>query len=221
MICSKLTNLIKFYDKSIYSSFGKHFSVCPAFGNGLSIWGNYVMECLENSSILHVLLLVYLRFCIIKNPMTKVVPIRYRKVLLILTWILPIITKLPLLFIGDDLHLRVILAFIILQLLIFSVPCVLLIIGLYGKMILTIRKKKQEHREVLDLCKTSTEKRSGDKTTRIISILVMVVCICYVPLIIQRTIYYVYRLATVNEIAISGTLCWKEIDYDNTAVSIN
>ena len=95
---------------------GKLFSVCNGFA---SLLGNYVMDCLENSSILHVLLLVYLRFYIIQNPMTKVGPIRHRKVLLIVTWMIPIITKLPIFFIRDDFHYHELLIYMTIQFLIF------------------------------------------------------------------------------------------------------
>ena len=118
--------------------FDKYFSVCLGFA---SLLGHYVMDCLENSSILHVLLLVYLRFCIIKHPMTIDGPIGHRKVLLIFTWMIPVITKLPILFLWDDLHLFGLFVFITIQFLIFSAPCVLFIIGLYGKM--KIRKNKR------------------------------------------------------------------------------
>ena len=173
------------------------------------------MDCLETSSILHVLLLVYLRFCIIKNPMTKVGPIRYRKVLLVVTWMIPIITKLPVFFIWDDLHLRELLVYFNIRFLMFSAPCILFIVVLYGRMILTIRTKKQEHRTALNLCRTTTAKQFDDKTTRLISILVLVACICYVPYIIQRTITHVNLLTNLNDHAIPGTSCWKAIDESN------
>ena len=176
------------------------------------------MDCLENSSILHVLLLVYLRYCIIKNPMTKAGPIRYRKVLLIVTWMTPIITKLPVFFLLDDLHLHELLVYFTIQFLIFSAPCVLFIIILYGMMIFTIKNKKQKYRDDLNLSRTATEKRFDDKTTRLISILVLVVCICYVPFIIQRTNFYVNMLINLNDLAIPGTSCWKYIAPSNAVL---
>ena len=189
----------------ICSYFGKHFSVCLAFAPQL---GNYVMDCLETSSILHVLLLVYLRYCIIKNPMTNDGPVRHRKVLLIVTWMIPIVTKLPILFLLDSLHFHELLVYITVQFLIFSTSSVPLIIGLYGKMIFTIKRKKQEHLDTLNLCRTTTQKRFDDKTTRLISILVLVVCISYVPFLIDRTEFYVSLLTNLNEVAIPGTWCW-------------
>lgn len=202
----------------ICSSFGKLFSVCNGFA---SLLGNYVMDCLENSSILHVLLLVYLRFCIIENPMTKFGPIRHRKVLLIVTWMIPIITKLPIFFIRDDFHYHELLVYMTIQFLSFSVPCVLLIIVLYGKMILTIKNKKQEHQDALNLCRTTTEKRFDDKTTKLISMLVLFIVICYVPFLIQRTIFHVNLLVNLNDLAIPGTSCWKRIDHRSNAVNKN
>ena len=190
----------------ICSYFGKHFSVCLTFAPQL---GNYVMDCLENLSILHVLLLVYLRYCIIKNPMTKDGPIRHRKVLLIVTWMIPIVTKLPFFFLLDSIPLHELLVYSTIQFLIFSTSSVPLIIGLYGKMIFTIKRKKQEHLDTLNLCRTTTQKRFDDKTTRLISILVLVVCICYIPFSIQRTAFYVSQLTNLNELAIPGTSCWK------------
>ena len=178
------------------------------------------MDCLETSSILHVLLLVYLRFCIIKNPMTKVVPIRYRKVLLILTWMIPIVTMLPMLFVFDSLNLHELLVYDTIRFLIFSTSSVPLIIGLYGKMIFTIKRKKQEHLDTHNLCWTTSQKRFDDKITRLISILVLVVCICYVPFVIQRTAFYVSQLTNLNELAIPGTSCWKVIESSDT-VAIN
>ena len=180
------------------------------------------MDCLENSSILHVLLLVYLRFCIIKNPMTNIGPIRYRKVLLLITWTIPIITKLPIFFLWDDIHLLELLVYMTSQFLIFSASSILLIIVLYGKTVLTIKNKKQEHQEALNLCRTATEKRFDDKTTRVISMLVFVVCICYVPFVMQRTYFYVNLLANLNEndIVIPGRSCWKVIAPSDT-VAIN
>ena len=178
------------------------------------------MNCLENASILHVLLLVYLRFCIIKNPMTKVGPIRYRKVLLVVTWMIPIITKLPtfFFFLWNDHPLLELLVCITAQFLIFSAPCVLFIVIVYGRMILTIKNKKQEHRDALNLSRTATEKQFDDKTTRLISILVLVVCICYVPYLIMRTDLYVNLLTNLNDHAIPGTSCWKAIDRSNAVL---
>ena len=170
------------------------------------------MDCLENSSILHVLLLIYLRFCIIKNPMRKDGPVRHRKVLLIVTWMIPIITKLPIFFLWDNVHSLV---YSTIQFLVFSASCVPLIIVLYGKMIFTIKSKKQEHQDILNLSNTATDKRFDDKTTRIISMLVLFVCICYVPFLIQRTNSMVSILTNLNELAIPGTLCRKIIPQSN------
>ena len=147
--------------------------------------------------------------------MTKVRAIRHRKVLLIVIWMIPLITKLPIFFIRNDHHLHELLAYYTIQFLIFSLSCVPLIIGVYGKMILTIKSKKQEHLDTLNLSKTATEKRFDDKTTRLISYVVLVVCICYVPFVIQRTKYFVELLTNLNELAIPGTLCRKIIPQSN------
>merc|ERR1712126_467139 len=189
-----------------------HHQVCLGFASQL---GHYVADCLESSSILHVLLLIYLRFCIIKNPMTMDGPIRHRKVLLIVTWMIPVITKLPIVFLWDGLHLFEPLVFLTIQFLIFSAPCALFIIGLHGKTILTIKNKKQEHQDTLNLCSTATEKRFDDKVTRIITMLVLFIFICYVPFVIHRINFYVYLLTNLNELAIPGTPCLKVIDQSN------
>ena len=178
------------------------------------------MDCLENSSILHVLLLVYLRYCIIKNPMTKDGPIRHRKVLLILTWMIPIVTMLPMLFVFDSLNLHELLVYDIIRFLIFSTSSVPLIIGLYGKMIFTIKRKKQEPLDTLNLCRTTTQKRFDDKATRLISMLSLFVIICYVPFLIYRIGFYVHMLTNLNQLAIPGTSCLKVIDESNV-VCIN
>ena len=141
--------------------------------------------------------------------MTKDGSIRHRKVLLIVTWMIPIITKLPFFFLLDSIPLRELLVYSTIQFLIFSTSSVPLIIGLYGKMVFTIKRKKQEHLDTLNLCRTTTQKRFDDKTTRVISILVLVVCISYVPFLIDRTEFYASLLTNLNEVAIPGTWCWK------------
>ena len=150
--------------------------------------------------------------------MTMVGPIQYRKVLLVLTWMIPIITKLPTFFLWNYFHLFEFLVWITAQFLIFSAPCVLFIVILYGRMILTIKNKKQEHRDALNLSRTATEKKLDDKTTRLISIIVLVVCICYVPYLITRTNLYVNLLTNLNHNAIPGTSCWKAIDRSNAVL---
>ena len=152
--------------------------------------------------------------------MTKVGPIRYRKALLVVTWVTPIITRLPTFFLLDELHLNELFIYFTIQFLIFSAPCVLLIIGLYGKMIFTIKNKKQEHRDTLNLCRTAPEKRFDDKATRLISMLSLFVIICYVPFLIYRIGVYVHMLTNLNQLAIPGTSCLKVIDESNV-VCIN
>ena len=88
-----------------------------------------VIDCLESISILHVLLMIYFRLLIIKNPMTRTGSLKFRKTLVIITWIVPIVSKLPYLFLWKY-HYEFII-YMNIQHHILSTLSVLLIITLY------------------------------------------------------------------------------------------
>ena len=116
------------------------------------------MDCLENISILHILLLIFLRICSIRNPMKRTGPLRFPKVLIFATWTIPVVVKLPHIFLWQNRYPFSI--FMNIQFLILSTLPVFLILILYGVMKMTIKHKKQENREILSVSRFIQDKKT-------------------------------------------------------------
>ena len=144
------------------------------------------MGSLENISILHVMLLIYLRLYIIKNPMSRNGPIKFRRLILVVTWLIPIILKLPVIFLWQyrysfNIYMNI-------QFHLFSTLSVILIVLLYAKMLYTIRTQKLKNQKILNATRVAKEKGMDRKTTLMITGIVMVAMVCYLPYITHRTI---------------------------------
>ena len=143
-------------DIKIFVEFIIFFVDCQTFVSQL---GHYVMGSLENVSILHVMLLIYLRLYIIKNPMSRNGPIKFRRLILVVTWLIPIILKLPVTFLWQyrysfNIYMNI-------QFHLFSTLSVVLIVFLYGKMLYTIRSQKLKNRKILNATRVAKEKENN------------------------------------------------------------
>ena len=155
------------------------------------------MDSLENISILHVMLLIFLRLCIIKDPMSRTGPLKYRKVLLASTWILPMVTKLPNVFLLKDPYALYLYSSV--QFHLFSTFSVFLIVLLYVMLVFTIRRKKEENRNELNSLRVSENKIDDTKTAKIISKLVSAIIVFYFPYVISRTTIYARKVSYFSE----------------------
>ena len=172
--------------------------------NLVTLLANVMVDILENVSIAHVLLLLFLRLYLIQNPMRRGGLLRFQKTLLIATWIGPIILKLPVIYFvfieqhGYDIGIfgmvygieRPLNIYWNIQFHISSTLSVLLIIIMYGLMIFTIKNKRRENRQMLNQNKSTEQNANDRKTTLIITRLVVVVILCYLPFVIQRSKEY-------------------------------
>ena len=148
--------------------------------------GHYAMDSLENSSILHVLILIFLRLNIIMYPLSRKGPLNFRKVLVIAIWIVPLITKLPFLFLWEYPFYHFLYHNI--QFHAFSTVPIILIVCLYGVMLLTIKRKKREHQKVLKRVTIINEKDTDGKTTTLLTGLVFVLLVCYLPYLVHWSV---------------------------------
>ena len=195
------------------------FSVCHSLS---AMIAHYIMNCLENISILHVLLLIYLRLSIIRSPMKRTGPLKLRKLLLLMTWMIPIILQFPKLFLWKYPYSYFI--YFKIQFHILSSLSLLLILILYSAMVVVIRSKKLKNQKMLNSTENIEENGIERKTTLVISGLVFVVVVCYLPFVILR-IMDVYRYSnwTVDEhsqypcleISNPGTLVIINYDFSN------
>ena len=191
--------------------------VCDTIGTVLL---HYVMDFLENVSILHVLLLILLRLWTIKNPMTRTGPLRFQNTLLIATWIGPTVFKLPLVFslylayhghqisYANHVYMNI-------QFHMFSTISVLFIIIMYVVMIFTIKNKRRENRQILNQTKSSEETGNDRKTTLLITRLVLVIIFFYVPYVGTRSKEY---FDDVNNFVIHQSICRIYLDYSNEVI---
>ena len=192
-------------------------TVCDTLG---SILLHYVMDFLENVSILHVLLLILLRLWTIRYPMTRTGPLRFRNTLLIATWIGPIVFKLPLflfLYLGYHGHQisYVNHVYMNIQFHMFSTISVLSIVILYVVMIFTIRNKRRENRQILNQTKATVETGNDRKTTLLITRLVAVIIFFYVPYVGTRSKEY---FDDVKNFAIHQSICRIYLDFTNEVI---
>ena len=140
------------------------------------------MDSLENITILHVLLLVYLRLCILRSPMARKGALRFRNILLVSVWMVPLVCKLPYLFLWE--YGYVFAVYYNVQCHILSIVPVILMIVLYGMTQYSIKNQRRTNDEVLSTPLATKVKRNDKKTTLLISALVLVIVFCYVPWIV-------------------------------------
>ena len=172
--------------------------------------GHYLMDSLENSSILHVLLFIFLRLMIIRYPLSRKGPMRFRKTLLLATWIIPFITKAPCIYLWQYPYFHFL--YQNFQFHIFSTLPVVLIVFLYGVMLLTIRNKKRENQEMLKSANVTREKEIDRKTTLLISGLVLVLLVCYLPYLVHWSIVLKDHVSHFAENPYSKSACMKMIN---------
>ena len=195
------------------SNFLINYTVCPSMN---SLLGHYVIDCLESISVLHVLLMIYFRLWKIKNPMTRTGSLKFRKTLVIITWIVPIVSKLPYLFLWKY-HYEFII-YMNIQHHILSTLSVLLIITLYFGMMFTIKNEKSKNKKILSTTQSLKERGNNRKATLLISRLVLVIVLCYVPYVIHRSKDI---FGEVNFFATSGSTCWKFLfTFSNGSVEV-
>ena len=136
--------------------------------------------------------------------MTRTGSLKFRKTLIIITWIVPIVSMLPYLFLWKYYYEFII--YMNIQHHVLSTLSVLLIITLYVVMIFTIKNEKSKNQKILSPTKSTKVRGNGKKTTLLISRLVLVIVLCYTPYLIHRSKDI---FGEVNFFATSGSTCWK------------
>lgn len=151
------------------------------------------MDALENLSILHIALLVFLRLLIVRKPLsTAGRPLRHRKALLLMIWLMSIIVEMPVPFLRRDPDFTALYRSIIFH--VFSTLPVVLIVVFYIIMTFPIKSHKKQNEEALNEANTSMQRPKDSRTTLLISGMVAILLIGYLPYLVHRSIDFRFGL---------------------------
>ena len=151
----------------------------------------FLTHALEFSSILHVALLVFLRLMTLRNPLPQgECVIKLRRYSILTIWIISIVLNIiPFLSWVSKLK-DVSEYFALVNLHCFGTIPVIGIIIMYGLLVWTVRKKQRQDQNLFLGKDDSTVEANNRRTTALISRVVMVLIICYVPYLGEQHYYY-------------------------------